>query len=300
MLAAIARNAATPVETRLAVGERAEALGTLSTAELAQIYGAMNFTPQQVSNALSESDVLGGARGRALLYMAQSRQPNPAARAELLQRAFVSARAAGLYPTALRLYAEPLKAIPATDDLGWFAAEAARALFAADQVIDARAWLSAGRSFRPADGNGAVTAEVATLPYELIMSPKPMAWDAGRWQQWKRAQGEAAPLKASIVLALLEGLDRAAPDEAWDGLGRVQADPAANLPSPAVLRRLEVAAATERRGATVLATLATLGQEGPAGCHPLVLGMAIAGLRHIGLESEARALALDAVIGAGL
>lgn len=300
MLAAMARNAATPVDTRLGLGERAEAVGTLSTSELAQIYGAMKFTPQQIANALSESDSLGGARGRALLYVAQSRQNNAAARAELLQRAYVAARAAGLYPTAVRLYAEPLKAIPATDDLGWFAGEAARASFAGNEPLQARTWLAAGLGFRPAAGAEGLAADVAALPYELLGSEKTIPWDNARWQRWKQAQGTSAKVKATILLALLEGLDRPAPDEAWDGLAVVDIDPAAHLPSPAVLRRLEVAAATERRGAAVLGALATFGPEGPAGTHPIVLGMAIAGLRQIGLQADARALALDAAVGAGL
>jgi hypothetical protein len=299
MLAAFARNAGLPLEKRVVVAERAESLGTLPTSELAQIYGATKFTPAQLSNALGESDKLGGARGRALLYVAQARQSNPAARAELLRQAFVSARAAGLYPTALRLYASALKEIPATDDLGWFAGEAARANFALNQPVDARAWLSAGRTFRPAAGAEGLSADVVSFPYELIASEKPIAWDPNRFQRWKQAQGDAAPLKTTLLLALLEGLDRAAPDEAWDGLARVQIDPAANLPSPAVLRRLEVASATERRGAAVLATLITFGDEGPAGCHPIVVGMAIAGMRYIGLQTEARGLALDAIVGNG-
>jgi hypothetical protein len=300
MLAAFARNAGLPIEARLSVGERAEAYGTLPTAELAQIYSAMKFTSAQIANALSVSDSLGGAPGRALLYMAQNIQSNPAARAELLRQAFVSARAAGLYPTALRLYAAALKEIPASDDLAWFAGEAARAHYALNQQIDARAWMSAGRTFRPAAGAEGTAADVAAFPYEMIVSDKPPAWDPTRFRLWKQAQGPAAAVKTSILLALLEGLDRAAPDEAWDGLAKVEIDPAASLPSPAVLRRLEVAAATERRGAAVLAALATFGDEGPAGSHPLVLGMAIAGLRHIGLQAEARALALDAAVGAGL
>lgn len=300
MLAAMARNSATPIDARLGLGERAEAVGTLTTAELGQIYGEMKFTPQQIANALSESDSLAGARGRALLYVAQSRQNNAAARAELLQRAYVAARAAGLYPTAVRLYAEPLKAIPATDDLGWFGGEAARASFAANEQFQARTWLSAGRGFRPAAGAEGLAADIAALPYELLGSEKPIAWDNARWQGWKRAQGASAKIKATILLVLLEGLDRPAPDEAWDGLAEVDIDPAANLPSPAVLRRLEVAAATERRGAAVLAALATFGPEGPAGSHPIVLGMGIAGLRQIGLQADARALALDAAVGAGL
>ena len=300
LLAAFARNEGLPPETRIAVAERAEAVGTLPTAELAQIYGTMKFKPAQLANALSEADSLGGAQGRALLYVAQRGQSNAAARAELLQQAFVSARAAGLYASALRLYASALKEIPATDDLGWFAGEAARAYFALGQPIDARAWISAGRSFRPAAGAEGATAEVASFPYELIASEKPLTWDTGRFQRWKQAQGAAAPLRTTLLLTLLEGLDRAAPDEAWDGLARVQIDPAAHVPSPAVMRRLEVAAATERRGATVLAALATLGDEGPGGCSPLVLGMVIAALRNVGLQAEARALALDAATGGGL
>ena len=300
LLAAFARNETLPIESRLMVGERAEAFGTLPTAELAQIYSTLKFTTAQSANALSESATLGGGRGRALLYSAQSHQSNAAARAELLQQAFVSARAAGLYPTALRLYAVALKEIPATDDLAWFAGEAARAHFALNQQIDARSWISAGRSFRPAVGAEGLAADVAAFPYEMIGSDKPPAWDPGRFQLWKQSQGRAAGLKATTLLALLEGLDRPAPDEAWDGLGKVEIDPAASLPSPAVLRRLEVAAATERRGAAVLAALATFGAEGPAGSHPIVLGMAIAGLRHIGLQAEARALALDAAVGSGI
>lgn len=300
MLAAFARNAGLPIASRLAVAERAEAYGTLPTAELAQICDAIKFTTAQFSNALSESDALGGAMGRALLYSVQSRVSNPAARAELLQQAFVSARAAGLYPTALRLYAAALKEIPATDDLGWFAGEAARAHFSLNQQLDALSWISAGRSFRPAAGAEGQSADVAAFAFEMLVSDKPPAWDANRFQRWKQAQGPATVVKTSVFLALLEGLDRPAPDEAWDGLSKAEIDPAANLPSPSVLRRLEVASATERRGAAILAALATFGDEGPAGSHPLVLGMAIAGLRHIGLQAEARALAVDAAIGVGL
>ena len=145
-----------------------------------------------------------------------------------------------------------------------------------------------------------MAADVAAFAFEMIVSDKPPAWDPGRFQRWKQARGPSAVVKTSILLALLEGLDRPAPDEAWDGLSKAEIDPAASLPSPAVLRRLEVASATERRGAAILAALATFGDEGPAGSHPLVLGMAIAGLRHIGLQAEARALAIDAAVGAGL
>ncbi|MGB8274872.1 MAG: hypothetical protein WCF16_06320, partial [Alphaproteobacteria bacterium] len=52
---------------RLAVAERAEAVGSLSAERLSDIYAAVTFTPEDLANALSAAEREGGARGRALL-----------------------------------------------------------------------------------------------------------------------------------------------------------------------------------------------------------------------------------------
>ena len=51
---------------------------------------------------------------------------------------------------------------------------------------------------------------------------------------------------------------------------------------------------------TVLLALYALGSDGPGGANPIMLSRAIASLRLIGLDGEARALAIEAAIAAGV
>jgi hypothetical protein len=50
----------------------------------------------------------------------------------------------------------------------------------------------------------------------------------------------------------------------------------------------------------VLLSLYALGDAGPGGANPIMLSRAISALRQVGLDSEARALALEAAIAAGV
>jgi hypothetical protein len=60
------------------------------------------------------------------------------------------------------------------------------------------------------------------------------------------------------------------------------------------------AAAAGQSGGTVLLTIAALGPEAPEGSHPLALGYAISALNAVGLGGDARALAIEAALAAGL
>jgi hypothetical protein len=308
VLAALAQLPEGALDSRIAAAERAEAFGALPTAALIKLYEELRFTQAQIGNALTGAENERGPRARALLYAAQARQGAAAARAVLIQRALALSQDAGLLPTTSRVYADALSGIPPTSDLAWFAASATRALFAAGRIREGRAWLGAlGGGLGGGVGGTAsnlrdVPPAVALLPYALITAePRSVPlWEPELWRRWRDAQGPAMATRASLLLTLLEGLGRPAPEEAWDGLARAQTDHADHLPAPSVLRTLEVSSATDRKGLAVLAALATLGPEGPAGTHPLVIGMALAGLRNIGLEVEARALAVDAAVGAGL
>jgi len=60
------------------------------------------------------------------------------------------------------------------------------------------------------------------------------------------------------------------------------------------------AAARGRIGETVAGVLAALGAAGPAAAHPVALGGALAALRAVGLDFEARSLALEAALAEGV
>ena len=55
-----------------------------------------------------------------------------------------------------------------------------------------------------------------------------------------------------------------------------------------------------RIGETVLLTLLALGPDGPAGAEPLLLRQALISLLAAGFEDEARAMAVEAALAAGL
>jgi len=59
-------------------------------------------------------------------------------------------------------------------------------------------------------------------------------------------------------------------------------------------------AAAGRLGETVMLVLCTLGPDGPGAAPPIALARALAALRQIGLESEARSLAFEAALASGV
>ena len=130
------------LDTRLEAAERAEAAGALKAQSLMQIYNAVTFAPGDFTTALTNADALSGPRGRALLFHAVRAQKVPAAQAEVLAKAFVVARTQGRLATAVRVFLPLLEGINPTEDLAWFATDAARALYFTGRLELAGRWAS--------------------------------------------------------------------------------------------------------------------------------------------------------------
>ena len=71
-------------------------------------------------------------------------------------------------------------------------------------------------------------------------------------------------------------------------------------PSLGALRGLQAAAAAGRVGETVLFSLLVLGEAHPAETDPDTISRVIAALADVGLVDDARALALEAIVGRSL
>jgi len=105
---------------------------------------------------------------------------------------------------------------------------------------------------------------------------------------------------ATLVYCLLDGLGEEVPNDQWEIVMEGPMQTSTVMPQPAIWRSLENAASGSRIGETVLLSLLAIGQAGPLQANPIVLRKVLISLRKIGMEKEARALALEAAIASGL
>jgi hypothetical protein len=139
--------------------------------------------------------------------------------------------------------------------------------------------------------------QLADFTRELGWNPQ--AIDAWFPSQQKLLGEAVAAERSALLFILFDALGYGLPDTAWDGLLQGSLTVTAYVPSSALVRSLEGAALNKRLGETVLLGLLALGDVGPAGAAPSTLRSVIRAFNTVGLQAEARSLALESVLGRG-
>ncbi|MDB5410411.1 MAG: hypothetical protein JWL84_5323 [Rhodospirillales bacterium] len=284
-----------PPAQRLAAGERAAAFGALPLADLRNLYGMTEFTPDERAGAVGRVGADKGARGHALLYVAAQSQTFGPTRAETLQAMLSQARSDGDFVFVSRI-AEPLLLdIRPSPDLAWFAPNAARALFAAGRSGEAQSWLAVAAPDAVPD---------LYIPWRLALGRDGPTWDAkllaAALAGLRKSDDEAGARRAALALALLGAFDETVSGADWAPLTAQLPLASLDVPGAPIWFELPRAAADKRLGEAVLLALATAGEGDRLTAQPVRLAGAIAALREVGLEPEARAIAVEAALGAGL
>ncbi|MFM2129444.1 MAG: hypothetical protein RL477_990 [Pseudomonadota bacterium] len=330
VLRAVALSPNADLDTRLEAAEQAEMRGAFDADALRQLYLSVNFTPDELSGALSAAEKLSGPRARALLYRAARGQNVATAQAEIIARAFALARQQGRLPTAIRVMLPLLVAIEPTDSLAWFAADAGSAIYFAGGESTAAKWtaLALARpeaAARTKDDAPKLPAGEALWPFaqlSTIAAPRAAGTPDGassgsagapaagqpaaapvldgaafeRW--WLAAQvlgEETRARRATRILSLVEALGAGVPESAWEKLVTATATAPGALPAPGLMAGLRRAAQAGRIGETVLLALSALGAESLAKTDIRVLAPVVRALREAGLEEPARRLAVETV-----
>ncbi|HVI50961.1 MAG TPA: hypothetical protein VM661_07115 [Candidatus Sulfotelmatobacter sp.] len=302
VLRGIALTPSATLEARLLAAEKAEAIGAIDTEVLRQAYDGVTFTPQELAAPVGADK---GARGRAMLYRATVQQSLPNAKAELIGRAFaISGDYGPAYFTAARLYSVELQNIKPAPELVAFAYPAARALLAAGKPDAAKPWLMFLRN-QMASAPETASAVSGLWPLlRMSAAEDDRMLPASALELWRKARadqpGEIGQRRAAICFSLLAALGEKLPEDAWLPLYDGPSQAATVGPRPALWQGLNNAVNDLRLGQTVLMSLATLGENGLAQADPSELYRVVAGLRHIGLDAEARALAVEAAIANGV
>jgi hypothetical protein len=285
-LRAWAGNDAVPALQRLAAAERATTLGALPPKALADLYGKVEFKPEEIGAAIKQSKAPETPRDRALLFAVARTDPAVTVRAKALGALLADGRKRGNFLAMARVVTPLLADLPPGPELAAAAPDAARAFYAAGQPEPAAAWLA--------------LADAKAAPTLILIA--------------RISQGEAGPARDVPALkATLTDLAKREPEKATLAVTLLGAfaDPAAQdivlansysgkSANATLMLNLLQAAAAKRLGETVLTALIVARSDDHLTADPLALAQAVAALRAVGLEGDARALAVDAALAAGI
>jgi hypothetical protein len=282
-----------PLAQRLVAGERAAAFGALPVERLRALYDDVELTQEDRANALSRAATEKGARAHALLYEAAKAQPLGSARAEILQALLAQARKDGDLVLVARIVEPLVLELKPSGDIAWFAGDATRVLLLTGHAAEARGW------FAIADKD---TAR-GIFPIARLAVGRDIAWDdkqlGGAIDAVLKADSDGGARAAATVLALLAAFDDPVGAADWAPLFARLPLASLDLPGAPIWFDLPRAAVGHRLGETVLLALLTAGEGDRLSAQPTRLARAIEGLRGVGLEGDARALAVEAAVGAG-
>ena len=190
-------------------------------------------------------------------------------------------------------------------DLMWFASDAGLALLHAGSTAGARAWFDLARLVvSDAEPNAALAVLKLWAPLMMGVSHNPLPMAPAALADWWTGVVSLDPAQAQsiggAVLTTFEavGIDTTA--DVWDSFTGFAAPVLVERPSVGALRGLATAASAGRIGETVLLSLVILGEAHPAEVDADTVSRVIAALMAVGLAEEARALALEAIVGRSL
>lgn len=300
---AVALSPNASLDLRLAAAEKAEAYGALDTEVLRQLYSNVSFTQEELDGPLTQAAQDKGVRRRALLFRAAAQQQQPGAKAEIIARALGLARDRGYVLAAARLYAPLIAQIKPAPELVWFAGHAARAQLAAGHPEAARPWIALVRQ-QAAGNNEAAAIQAGLWPLLRLgdvdeNKPRPEASLAA----WRKLKSDLPPDQAdrrtAVLLGLLDAVGENIGSEDWLGQMDGGAPVQVSMPRPAYWHGLRYASDNVRQAETILMALLNLGEAGDL-ADPVTLYRTVSALRLIGLDAEARGLAVEAAIVNGI
>lgn len=284
-------------DIRLAAALKAEAATAFPADQMAALFDAIAFSDKELAGNPAEIKKLKGLKLAALHYRLAKKQEEAQARAQAIAKGIGLAPSGRGLLAALRLYAPLAADLPPGADLAWFAPTAIRALLAAGQNDKAKAWIA----FAKPQGEGKVqnkSGEALLLPILRLMDNVPPLEEA-HLKNWQEAMGkDASADKQALLLGLFEALGDTVPVQLLTGEGKAKTEPA-NI-QPGVWNGLRNAAEQKSVGQAVLFSLLSLGEGGGASANAIILQETVRTLRASGLVADARWLALEGAIAAGI
>jgi hypothetical protein len=278
-----------PAAQRLDAAEKAAAFGALPPEALGLVYADIEATPQEQAAALKSGKPPEDARGRAMLFDIARSNNNAATRVAMLTPLLADARRRGALIPMARLVAPLIAELPPAPEFQSFAGDAARVLLATGHADQAAPWIDLGKS-----AELRVVADLAQSGHADDNAPS--LTDAAAALVARDAN--AAPRQIDLLAVLSSALG--------EKLGELDVAPLLQpahqglLPGAALWLDQQQAASAGRVGETVLTSLLIAAAGDRLSPEPVLLARVVSGLKAVGLEADARALAVEAALAAGI
>ena len=284
LLAVIAGDAQSPPRLQIAAAESGMRLNAMSADDIAEVYRRQSLSTAALSDpAAHANDPL---LRRALFFRATELSRSPEQEARFLRAVFDDARRSGFGAQIATVLAPQLARVPPLPELSWFAESAVEIALTAGDTAGARRWAEMPAGPR----HWLALCELADPGRREGRLPSLAAVE----DLARRGRLNADSLHR--LATVLDALDIEVPIALWDAANRAPQPAGGYLPETGVLADLAQAAKRKEVGRTILLAMRSLGPDGPAGANILALSDAMRASRAVGLEADARGLALEALI----
>ena len=301
-LSVVAQNIDLPWDIRMLAAEKAVLAGSLSSIYLAELASQYNFKEEIFSRAASESNSMEGFKARTLLLQAAARNTSLIERARFLRLLLDRADKDLIFKVYAEVSMPILSTVKPRSDLTWFASSAARSAIAGGNYTLASDWLSVlGKTIDlDYESSGSLLRLLPLIAISGESLPSPFnqrqatdVW-SGLSDNFTRIDKEK---RASRLLVLLSAMGIEPKPGAWkDIISPQNLYVNEKIPSTALRYQLHDAAKNKRIAEVVSISLIMLGSEGPSKSGLVSLNAVIRALREVGLESDAREIAIEAAI----
>jgi hypothetical protein len=287
-----ARDSRNSAADRLAAAARISGTGALSTTDLLAILNAQNIPAAQLTQAQANAAKLIFLPAQALLRRAATLESRPPAKAELLLDALIPGGHIERLPLTAALQGDIALSIKPDPATARFRFAISRALLLRGKLDAAAAWYA----------NAPDDADLRAFQILLDLAAPTPARDAIAQANYGWFAKNAAPQQspspqAALALGLSSVLGKSMPPEARALAGTLGAMRWQGArPDPLEVRRMISAAGQPgRKGEAILRILAIIGPNGPSDLPPDVVIECVRALQLVGLDAEARALAVEAL-----
>ena len=334
-LIAFVKSANTAIALKLEAARLAEKRGYITTDELASTYMSVTFTSSELANVLDDTTSEDSpAREYAKLYQAAAKADVPAVRAEILAHIYDNGRNNGDYGQVARLCASLLEDIPINNDFAWFATDALAAAIYSNDMERAGGWLAQAKASAN-DGNSIESRLIVLYP-ALVMAgledtgaapgqapaatlglggentstgqapatSQAQARHRARMDEWaelQHARNDQAEARADaeMVYSLFTAFGVEVPEKFWNNLLTQPYVVSSGVPSAAIVHKLIQGIATGQRAMVASLVIISNGTLDSDHRNAVSLGQSIAALRAVGLESDARRIAIETILESG-